>query len=162
MLFRSERGRAQKRGGGSPSLPLALGTADRWYALEPADLLTPERLYDRRWALTLLDRVRDRLRRDFVRSRKLALFERLEPFFTGEHVGLSRAALAASLNMTEGAVTVAIHRARRRFRDLLRQEIRQTVATPDDVIGELRYLLNAVSVPEPSSIPDAPSCQRRS
>ena len=157
-----DRGRAQKRGGGRPSLPLAIETAEKWYALEPADLLTPERVYDRRWALTLLDMIRGRLRRDFARTGNLPLFESLEPFLTGENVCLSHAALAAHLDMSEGAVTVAIHRARRRYRELLREEIRQTVATPEEVIGELRYLLDAVRLPARPSMRTARLRQRRS
>ena len=110
-----DRETAQKRGGGSPVLPLELDTAEGRYQLEPADVITPETIYNRRWALTLLDRTLQRLRAE---SRS-PHFERLQPLLTGEadRGGYSKA--AADTGMSEGAVKVAVHRLRKRYRSIV-------------------------------------------
>jgi RNA polymerase sigma factor (sigma-70 family) len=137
---------AQKRGGRQSVLSLDFQSGEeRYRCLEPADHLTPERLYERRWALALLDLVLARLRAEFSAAEKLPLFERLKPFLAGHPHGLSYQAVAADLGMTEGAVKVAVHRLRRRYRDLLKEEIAQTVAGPDEFNDELRDLWAALA-----------------
>lgn len=140
-----DRGRARKRGGGDPGLSLALQTAERWNSLEPLDYATPERIYDRRWALTVLNRVMDRLRAEFVRAGKLSLFDNLKPCLLGESGERRYAEIAARLGTSDGAIRVAVHRLRKRYRDLMREEIAHTVAGEDDISSEIGYLLNALS-----------------
>jgi RNA polymerase sigma factor (sigma-70 family) len=136
-----DRERAQKRGGDQPPLRLDLQDAEQRYRLEPSHNLTPERIYERRWALTLLERSMERLRTEAVNQ---SHFDRLRVFLTGES-GVSYRQVAEHLGMTEGALKVAVHRLRRRYGDLLREEIAQTVASPEEIKEELNYLLSAVS-----------------
>ncbi len=137
-----ERRRAGKRGGGASVLSLDAEDAERRYRLEPAHHLTPERIYDRRWALVLIDRTLERLSQESAPS---ARFDRLKMFLTGDPAGVSYSQLAAELGISEGAVKVAVHRLRRRFRDLLEAEISDTVASPEQVKDEMRFLLSVVS-----------------
>jgi RNA polymerase sigma-70 factor (ECF subfamily) len=136
-----DRERAQKRGGGQIPLSLDMQQAERRYLLEPGDDLTPERLYERSWAMTLLDRVLERLRRES----SLSQFDRLRVFLTGEPSGTSYSELASELGMSEGALKTAVHRLRRKFRNVLVAEIADTVASPEEVKDEIRYLLSIVS-----------------
>jgi RNA polymerase sigma factor (sigma-70 family) len=140
-----DRARALKRGGKTPPMSFEIEGAEGMYQLEPRDDLTPEHIFDRRWALLLLDRVLVRVRTDFERRGKDAVFETLKPYLAGEKTGESYAEAGAALGMSEGAVKVAVHRLRRRFRDVLRDEIAQTVSTPDEVEDEIRYLFDAVA-----------------
>lgn len=135
---------AQRRGGATPVLSLELERAEGRFQLEPATDETPERVFDRRWALTLLDRVLTRLR-DATSRGHLEQFDRLSAYLTGEQPKQSYAQTAAALGMTEGAVKVAVHRLRRQFRDLVREEIADTVSTPEEVRDEIRHLWSAVS-----------------
>ena len=139
-----DRARAQKRGGGDTVLSLDATAAESRYALEPADHASADKLYDRRWALTLLDRAIGRLRDEFARDDKAALFDELKFALTGDKADASHATVAARLGMTEGAVKVAAHRLRKRYRELLRAEIAETVATPAEVEEELRQLCAAL------------------
>jgi len=139
-----KRGRAQKRGGGRAAISLDFPAAENRYRLEPADELTPERLYEKRWALALLDRVLQRLRDELAGAGKLARFDHLKQFLTGEPETESYRQIAGELAMSEGAVKVAVHRLRRRYRELLEDEIAQTVAGPEEVEEERRALLAAV------------------
>ena len=139
------RARAAKRGGGSTPAPLDISGAEGLYALELRDDVTPETLYERRWAQTLIDRVQVRLRGVFVRAGKGALFEHLKDCGTGDDGDVPSRDIAAALGMSEGAVRVAVHRLRRRFRDLLREEIQHTVASPADVDEEISFLLLVLS-----------------
>jgi RNA polymerase sigma-70 factor (ECF subfamily) len=118
---------------------------ERRYRREPADELTPERLYERRWAETLLDHVVTRLRGDYARSGKAAYFEQLQGFLTGKNPHASYRQAAADLGISEGAAMVMAHRMRRRFRDLLRSEIAQTVTDPGTVDDEIAHLFAALS-----------------
>ena len=140
-----DRARTLKRGGQHPTISLDVETADGMYRLEPRDDLTPDKLFDRRWALVLLERVLASVRDNQVSAGKGELFDRLKGFLTGDSAGMPYAGVATSLGMTEGAVKVAVHRLRRQFRDALMQEIADTVADPNDVEGEIQYLLKAVS-----------------
>jgi RNA polymerase sigma-70 factor (ECF subfamily) len=141
-----DRARAKKRGGGRPVLPLDFASAEERYSREPAHELTAEKLFERRWALTLLDQVLARLRQEFASRGKEPLFERLKDFLMGEKDKVPHAQLAQGLAMTPGAVKVAVHRLRRRYLDLLRQEIARTINSPDEVedeIGELFTVLGS-------------------
>ena len=139
-----ERNRAQKRGGGNPAFSLDFDAGELRYQNEPADEWTPERLFERRWALTVLDRVLERLGQDYADQGKEELFSHLKVFLTGASGLPSYAELAEPLNLSEGAVKVAVHRLRRRYRELLRQEIAGTVSAPEDVADELNCLLAAL------------------
>ncbi len=141
MANRRDRERAVKRGGRAKVLALDALDAETRYALEPADNMTPERLFDRRWALTVLDEVLARLRDEYERTGKAALFAALQDCLAPQRDRLTYAQLAAPLGMTEGALKVAVHRLRRRYRDLLREEIAQTVGSADEVADEIAYLL---------------------
>ena len=134
------RAGARKRGGHAPHLPLDFGEAERRYTLEPRDAATPETLFERSWALALLEQALGRLRGEFERAGKGPVFARLKVYLTDTADAASYAALAAELETTEGAVKVAIHRLRRRYRDLLREEIAHTVGDPSEIEGELRHL----------------------
>lgn len=140
-----ERSHRQKRGGGCPHLSLAGGAAETRYCAEPADVTTADKLYDRRWALTLLDRVLARVREEFAAAGKAALFETLKPYLMAEKGGIAYAQAAATLGMSEGALKVAVHRLRARYRELFREEVSNTVATPEEVEEEIRHLLAALS-----------------
>lgn len=132
----NDRSRAAKRGGGKKPLALDLLSGEQRYRREPADVWTAERLFERRWALTLLETVLARLAERYAAERKADLFERLRGSITGD-AGVSYAQTAASLGMTEGAVKVAVHRLKRRYRETLREEIAATVESPDEIDDEL-------------------------
>jgi RNA polymerase sigma factor (sigma-70 family) len=135
-----DKARAQKRGGGVPLLPLQLDTAETRYGIEPADPMTPERSFERRWALTLLEEVLNRLRTLYEQEGKADLFARLHPCLVGERTAQPYADLAETMGVSEGTVKSAVHRLRQRYRQLLRDEIANTVAGADEVDEELRHL----------------------
>lgn len=133
-----------KRGGGEAPLSLDWQSADTRYQIDPADQLSPDRLYDRAWAVTLLERVILRLRAENVAEGKAAtLFEELKPFLMVGKKAIPYSRAAAALGLTEGAVRVAVHRLRRRYRELLRAEIAETLSDPAQVDEEMRTLLGA-------------------
>jgi RNA polymerase sigma-70 factor (ECF subfamily) len=136
--------RTLRQGGGQTVLPLEFAQAERRFLREPVDTNTPERIFDRQWALTVLDRVMDRLRREWVQAERGADFDALKACLTGEKPEGGYAALAAQLHSTESAVKVTVHRLRRRFQRRLREEIAETVATDRDVDDEIQYLLRAI------------------
>jgi RNA polymerase sigma-70 factor (ECF subfamily) len=137
--------RAQKRGGGRAPLPLdEVLQADQRYGVEARSDLTPDRIFERHWALTVLTRAQNRLGEEAIRQDKGAQFDRLKGLLLGEDVGVGYRRLAEELNTTEGAVKVAVHRLRQRFRELLREEIAGTVTDPRDVGSELRDLVAAI------------------
>jgi RNA polymerase sigma factor (sigma-70 family) len=133
-----DRQRASKRGGGMV-VPLEFSSGEERYQREPAHDETPERIFERRWALSVLDRVVEKLRDEFVQHGRPEHFERLKVFLLGQS-DAPYAALAHELNTSAGALKVAIHRLRKRYRELFRQEIADTVADPADVESELRHL----------------------
>jgi RNA polymerase sigma-70 factor (ECF subfamily) len=139
-----DRTRAQRRGGGARPLSLDAMTAEERYRFEPADTMSADQLYDRRWALDLLDRARDRLRADFAGADKTARFACLEGFLPGGKPSASQGECAQALGLTENAVKQDVHRMKRRFGELLREEVAHTVAHPDEVVEELRYLIDVV------------------
>ncbi len=139
-----EKARALKRGGGRKALPLDFEDGESRYLLEPADERTPERIYERRWALTLLDETLDRLRTEHDVAGRADLFEALRGTLSGGETA-PYADLGARLGMSEGAVKVAVHRLRKRYREVLRSLIAETVAEPGDVDDEIRHLLDALA-----------------
>jgi RNA polymerase sigma-70 factor (ECF subfamily) len=140
-----ERDHALKRGGGRHIVPLDFQTGERRYHLEPADHATPETIFERRWALTLLEQALARLRHEFATAGKEKVFDGLKATLTGDGVAEPYAEIAGRLEMSEPAVKVAVHRLRRRYQELLREEIAQTVATAEEIDEELRNLFRAVS-----------------
>jgi RNA polymerase sigma factor (sigma-70 family) len=138
-----DRNRAQKRGGGA-LLPVEFSSGEDRYQREPAHGETPERIFERRWALTVLDRVVEKLRDEFVHHGRPEHFERLKVFLLGQS-DAPYAALAREMNTSEGALKVAIHRLRKRYRELFRQEIADTVADPAELETELRYLAGVLT-----------------
>jgi DNA-directed RNA polymerase specialized sigma24 family protein len=129
------KARAQKRGGGR-IVPLEVEVAETYRT----DNATPEQSFEWRWALTLLEQVMARLGGEFAQNGKAEMFEALKPSLLGERAAQPYAALASKLGMTEGSMKVAVHRLRQRYRQLLRDEIARTVAKPEEVEEELRYL----------------------
>lgn len=132
-----DRHRAGKRGG--RMVPIEFSSGEDRYQRELAHDETPERIFERRWALSVLDRVVERLRNEFVYHGRPEHFERLKVFLLGQS-DAPYATLAREMNFSEGALKVAIHRLRKRYRELFRQEIADTVANPAEVESELRYL----------------------
>jgi RNA polymerase sigma-70 factor (ECF subfamily) len=139
------RERAQKRGGDCQTVSLDLAGGEGRFAREPVHDLTAERVFERSWALALLDQTLAALRAEFACAGKLALFERLKEHLGGDRAAVPYRELADELGLTEGALKVAVHRFRQRWREVLREQIAQTVDGPDDVDDELRDLFNAVS-----------------
>lgn len=139
-----ERAAAQKRGGGRQKLSLNFDDGESRYQHEPSHDWTAERIFERRWALTLLDRTLSQLRQDHEAAGKLAQFDVLKVFLTGEAGAPPLRQVAEKLGMTEGAVKVAIHRLRQKYREALRAQIAQTVAAQEDVDNELAVLLAAL------------------
>jgi DNA-directed RNA polymerase specialized sigma24 family protein len=137
-----DKTQTQKRGGGAVQLSINDDTAESLYAAEPASA-DDETLYDRRWALTLLDRVLTRLRADFADAGKTDHFDALKDALIGDSAPYAK--LAVRLRTTEGAVKVAVHRLRDQFRALLRAEIAETVTQPMEVEEELRHLFSVLA-----------------
>ncbi len=135
-----DKARAQKRGGGLAALPFDLSDAEIRYGREPSDDLAPDRLFERHWAVTLLEQVVDRLERDYDEAGKGELFVKLKPFLVEGGRGQPYAAVGVELGLTEEAVKKAVQRLRQRYGALFREEIAQTVANPADAEEELRYL----------------------
>ena len=137
--------RAAKRGGGRLPLSLDAQEGEQRYLLEPADTLTPEKLYERRWALTVLDQARARLRDEFAAAGKSDLYEALTGLETGEDTNLTYAELGQRLGLSESAIKSAALRLRRRYGELVREAIAQTVASASEIDEEVRYLLAVVA-----------------
>jgi len=135
-----DKSRAQKRGGGEPVVPL---DAETRYAREPAHELTPDKLYDRQWAMTLLDQVLARLSAEYSAEARTKQFETLKVFLTAGKGAIPYSEAAKQAGMSEGAAKVAVHRMRKRYRELLRDEIAQTVSDPAQVEEEIRALFAA-------------------
>jgi RNA polymerase sigma-70 factor (ECF subfamily) len=140
-----DKARAQKRGGAVQFLPLQLDTAETRYGAEPPDTVTPEQCYERRWAVALLEHVLTRLGDEYRAEQRGELFEMLKLCLAGERQSQPYADLGSKLGMSEGAVKVAVHRLRRRYREILRDEIAQTVSAPEEVEEEMRYLLTVLA-----------------
>ena len=139
-----QRAQAQRRGGGRQIISLDGTDAETRYALEPADGLTPEMVFERRWALAVLERTMSALRREYSTEKKSELFEQLEGFLPGGHGTVSKAELAAKRGVSVGAIDVAVHRLRQRFGALLREQVAQTVSSEAEVDAEIRYLISVL------------------
>ena len=139
-----DRQRAQKRGGGQVPLSLDTAIAERQYQAEPDPGAAADRVFERRWALTLLERTLARLREEFAAAGKTREFDVLKVFLTAEQGAISYAAVAAQLDLNEVAARVAVHRLRRRFRAHFRAEIAHTVASPGDIEAEVIHLMEAL------------------
>ena len=138
-----DRVRARKRGGGVQHLTLDFHEAEKQYLLEPSHDETPERVFERRWAVSLLRQTLGRLRDEMDDPESRERFHRLSPFLTGG-ADVRYRQVAGDLGMTEGSVKVAVHRMRRRFGELLHAEVAQTVHDPNAVEEEVRYLLSVM------------------
>ena len=136
-----DRERAQKRGGRELPVSLDFETVEARYAAEPADTLTPEALFERQWARAVLDRVLRTLRAESVKAGKEATFDHVKELVVGEKNPGGYAAIADALDTTEGAIKVMIHRFRRRYQQLLRDEIASTVSEEADIDDEIRHLI---------------------
>ena len=136
--------RAMKRGAGRPPVSIDLQDAEGRYINEPAHDLTPERLFERRWALVLLGHVLARLESEANRAGKSDLFDRLRPMLEGDDLVESYKEIGERLQMSEGSVKVAAHRFRGRYRQIIREEVARTVADPADVDAEIADLLKAL------------------
>ena len=136
-----EKTRAAKRGGSHAIEPLEFDDAERRYMAEPASDLTPERLFEKRWAFAVVERAQARLREEYVAANKTPLFDGLKEHIWGDR-GDAYSALAARLNTSEGALRIAAHRMKERFRTLLREEVAHTAASAEDTDDELRYLIS--------------------
>ena|SRR5688572_13800504 len=146
-----DRARAQKRGGGRVLLSIDAQEAEGRHADEPLESLDPEALFERRWALTILERAMTRLRHEFAADSRTVEFEQLEAYLTGSEPKVPYQNVAARLGTTEGAIKKMVHRLRRRYGLLLREEIAATVASPEDIDAELRHLLATVRPWEPAA-----------
>jgi DNA-directed RNA polymerase specialized sigma24 family protein len=137
----------QRRGGGEAPLPLQPLTRDgeTRYLIEPADTLTPEATFDRRWAFAVLDRTMADLRREYSAAGKRDVFEDLQGFLPNARSTLSRPELAAKRNISASAIDVAVHRLRQRFGALLRREVARTVSSDAEIDDEIRYLISVLS-----------------
>lgn len=140
-----EKARTAKRGGNCPALPLDMEKAEERYQLEARVEANPESLFERRWALDLLERVLDRLRHDAADSGRRAVFDELECCLLGDRPSETYAQLGSRLGLSETAVKVTVHRLRQRYRELLREEVAHTVTRPEELEAEMRYLLEVVS-----------------
>jgi RNA polymerase sigma-70 factor (ECF subfamily) len=134
----------EKRGGRYQILSLDVEKTETRFRAEPVDGMSPEKLYDRRWATVLLDRVLDQLKTEFAAANRRPVFEELKSFLTGEGPESTYAEIGGRLGMTEGSLKVTVHRMRRRYRELLRKEISTTVDTPEAVEEEVRELFLAL------------------
>lgn len=135
-----DKARAQKRGGGVPLVPLQFDAAETRYGVEPADTTSPERSFELRWAMTMLEVVLKQLQAEYEQEGKADLFAALNPCLVGERTVQPYAELATKLGVSEGTVKSAVHRLRHRYRQLLRDEIAHTVSGPEEVDEELRHL----------------------
>ena len=135
-----DRAQALKRGGGKSIVSLDAQAAEARYALEPVENVTAETVYERRWATLLLERVLEQLRQDYTAAGNEALFGHLKQCLAGSREVIPYAQLGTDLGMTEGAIKAAVHRLRQLYRELLRREIAQTVATREEIDDELRHL----------------------
>ncbi len=140
-----DKANAKKRGGGRVFVPLGGPVAGTSSAVEPMDSQTADVLFDRAWALALLEQVLARLRQEHVRDGKAEFFDQLKSTLTGQRTSLPYSGIGARLGLSEGAVKVAVHRLRQRYRVLLREEIAHTVSGPEQIEEEIRALFAALS-----------------
>jgi RNA polymerase sigma-70 factor (ECF subfamily) len=140
-----KRANRLKRGGGTTPLSLDLDGAEQRYVNESVNTVSPERAYDRRWAMTLLDRVLESLRQEYAEAGNARTFAELAEHLWGKDGSISYSQIGERLSLTEGATRAAMHRLRERYRKSLRAAVAQTVSEPGEVDEELRYLISVVS-----------------
>ena len=140
-----DKARAQKRGGGQSLVSLDDSTGEERYRLEPVETMDAEKLFERRWALTLLEQARARLKEEYLESGRSSLYDCLKVFEAGDRDAPSYAAAAAQLGLTESGVKSAVFRLRQRYRELVREEGANTVDNPAEVDAEIRYLISVIS-----------------
>ena len=144
-----DRAQAQKRGGGQADLSLDLSIdpmeVEAWYSPVAVDDVTPERLFELRWAHSLLEQTMAAFREEFARAGKAKHFDLLSDYLHGDSTGIRYDELAAEMGVTAGALRTQVHRMRRRYRDLLRAQIAQTVSTPGEIDDEIRFLLTTLT-----------------
>lgn len=146
MAKQWEKQNAQKRGGGRAILSLDFASADSRLRIDPAAGLTPEQLYDQQWAIALLGVIMDRLQSEMEETGKGRQFDALKGYLVGDHEGTTYAAIAETIEMTEAAAKKAASRMRIRYRELLREEIAQTVNGPEAIENEIHNLFTAMSL----------------
>ena len=139
-----EKQRSQKRGGGQVLVPLDTELAEQRFQAESPGALGPDAIYDRRWALTLLDETMTRLVQEYASTGRAGEFVLLKPHLTADRGQIPYADIAAAGQTTEGAARVAIHRLRKRFREVFRAVIADTVAAPEEVEAEVRHVLEVL------------------
>lgn len=144
-----EKASALKRGGGAQTVSMDAVEAEDRYHFEPGDDLTPEQIFERRWALTVVERSLERLQQETSQSAQPGLFHHLKGSLTGERPRTPYRDVATKLGMTEGAVRGTVYRMRRRLGRFLREEIGQTVADPDEIDAEVKHLLMVIGPWEP-------------
>ena len=145
LAHEHERATALKRGGGRVILSFDIFEPEERYALEPSDAATPEAIFDQRWALEQIENALKHLRAEYASSGRGALFDLLKDYVWGDQNALTLAEIAERLDLTEEAVKKSVQRLRQRFRDSLRAEVAQTIATPDLIDEELRHLRAALT-----------------
>ena len=139
------KARALKRGGECQILSLDVEQAEGRFLLEAANCDSPEKAFDRRWAMTFLERALIRLREEFVASGKLRQFESLKPFLSNLPEDGAYAAVATDLGMEPGGVAVAVHRLRVRYREIVRSDVAETVTSEEELKAEMRHLFASLS-----------------
>ena len=135
-----DRAHRLKRGGGQELVSFDAQDTENRFLAEPVDEMSPEKAFERRWAWALLSRVLNRLETEFCASNKAPLFQELKGLLSGEETGSSYAELGQRFGMSESNVKVTVHRLRRRYRELLREEVAATVDTPEEANEEIRHL----------------------
>jgi RNA polymerase sigma-70 factor (ECF subfamily) len=135
-----DRSQRLKRGGDREIISIDAQQAEDKYKLEPADQRTPENLFERQWAVALLDRVLERVRLELDAAGKARLFQELQTCLVGERDGPKQSEMAARLGMSESALAVTVHRLRQRYRQLLREELARTVGSREEIDEEMRHL----------------------
>ena len=140
LMDEAQKARAQKRGGGQTIVSLDAATAEERYALEPPDVLDPEKVFERRWALTMLERTLARLKAECESQEKRERFELLRDYLLGDPSAETYAEVGQRLGLGEGGVKSAVSRMRQRYRELFREEIANTVANEGEIEQETRHL----------------------
>jgi RNA polymerase sigma factor (sigma-70 family) len=140
-----DKARAQKRGGGQATIPIDAQTAETGYGYQPVEKMTAEKIFERQWAMTLLAETTARLRQEYEHTGKIELFEQLKTTLTEPRGTIAYSDLGRLLHMTEGAVKIAVHRLRLRYRAILRAEVAETLADPADLEDEVRHVFRVLS-----------------
>ena len=140
-----DKARAQKRGGDKVLLSLDESSGEERYRLEPADNMDPEKLFERRWALTLLDQALERLKENYTKTGKSELYEALKVFALAEPNAPTYVQLAAQLGRAEGTIKSDVSRLRENYREMIREQVAHTVSDPAEIDDEIRYLIRVIS-----------------